>query len=154
MASLDGSLFTYGSHGLVAFESPVQNDQEHKGYIVFIGGLGDGVLVWELQMSMKNCRDLHWKLRFVIKLTFSSLMVSLVGFMAVNYLTECAETMTPKGYAVVQALLRRYDWCMPLAVGDDGNSNTASHEPYWKSFFLPNDQFVWAVWHCVDRSRL
>lgn len=42
MASLEGSLFVYGSDGLVAFESPVPEDAEAQGYIVFLGGLGDG----------------------------------------------------------------------------------------------------------------
>lgn len=45
-----------------------------------------------------------------IQLTDSSFAnwFRMLGLMAVNYLTEFAETMTPNGYAVVQALLRRY----------------------------------------------
>lgn len=43
MASIEGSLFNYGSDGLVAFESPAAPDTESQGYIIFLGGLGDGM---------------------------------------------------------------------------------------------------------------
>ena len=72
MASLDGSLFTYGSDGLVAFESPVPDGVEAQGYIVFLGGLGDGTdpRVWRLgrgcryrlslRAPMALCHRLMW----------------------------------------------------------------------------------------------
>eukprot|EP01134_Creolimax_fragrantissima_P007850 CFRG7850T1 len=45
---ITGNLFTYGDRGLVAFESPAtDNDVNRLGYMVFLGGLGDGLLAVE-----------------------------------------------------------------------------------------------------------